>query len=149
MRAQRRPLTRQRELPLVAGLAGLLAFAVFGLGVDQVPVVLVSAVVAVGLAAGVIASRNPEPRVWGSCVVGAAMLMSLATVATGFTIGFLFAPAAILWLLGTLDFLWRRRQRGPMSAPLVGAGVGLVGTMLVLIVGYAIGIFVVFLAQFD
>ena len=134
-----------QNLPLLAGFAGLVAIA--GPALDPGAFDLedrtrtgIRVIVAIGLTAGVIAAaiddRRADGRLRGACILAATLLLTSATYVGALSIGFLFAPAAILWLLIALRFLWQRRESGLLSSGFAGLGVGLLGLVLVQIVFY-------------
>ena len=76
-------------------------------------------------------------------------LTTVVAIAGAFSVGFLFAPAAMLWLVSGLTLLWRRRESGTPSAALAGLGLGLLLPAALLIAVFAVGVVVSFVTQFD
>ena len=142
----RRP---ERPLPVAAGLVGLLGLAVFALGLETVPVAVILPVVGLGLVAGIAAGWTSDARLAGASILSGVFLTTVVTIAGAFSIGFLFAPAAMLWLVSGLPLLWRRREAGTASAALAGVGLGLLLPAGLLIAVFAVGVVVSFLPPFD
>ena len=84
-----------RWIPVAAGLAGRIAFADPGLGVDGRPLLLISAVGTVGLRIGINATLTPNMRLRAACIVFAALATSTFALAGLFTLGFLPVPTAV------------------------------------------------------